>query len=1224
MVIHSSFESWFTALFTSKSKRSVASAAPRKRTRRASALGETLEDRTVPAVFNPVIVPDTALLAGANFSLREAVIAANASNANDTINLKAGVYQLGGTEALNTRLEDAALSGDLDLTDDFHTLTIVGKGAGISIIDADQIDRVFEIFPNVTVVFRNLTIRDGRATDVSYLEEDAPEFIGSFDNSAAGGGVLINRANVTLDNVLVTSNFADAGDGDNGTHGDTNGNGEIGGFAFGGGIAANLADDVVSSTLTRKYTLTLKNNAAVRNNTANAGDGGNGVDSTVEDSDFGFGGEGGAAIGGGLAVVGGTLSITGGTILSNEANGGFGGQAGIGGTTDEGGLGDGADGGFALGGGLFAAGTNVTISVATISNNEANAGTGADGRDEFGIETSEGDPSTTVGFGGDGGAASGGGLFVTAGTLSLTNSNISGNSANGGIGGEGGSGDDTTTGGEGGDGGAAQGGGLFAGGAAVTISATTFANNLANGGLGGDGGDQGSDTGGLGGDGGGAQGGGLSVDGGSLAISASQVRGNKANGGQGGQGGDGSSSDSGGDGGEGGDAQGGGIYADVTAPTITSSTIASNQANGGIGGRGGAGGDTGDESLEGGDGGFGGNGQGGGAYVADGTMALSFSTLSGNVAQGGRGGDGGNGGTNTSDSDSLTGGAGGFGGDGQGGGLYVATFATVVVSNSTLSTNQALGGNGGTGGNGGLGAEGDSPSDLTGGTGGLGGDGQGGGAYVDTGSQTLTLMNSTVSGNVAQGGNGGDGGNGGFGSSEGDTTNGDGGDSGEGGQGQGGGLYSNHGSLNVYNSTVASNRANASDGGNGGEGVGEGSDGLNRNGGGGEGGGVYVDGGNVTAVSSIFADNVAEVGEELDPFFDSSPDIFGFFGEGDTFEHNLLEDNRGTNLVRTVETLADLDAIVADENGNIIGGFDTVGGVTVDPILGPLQNNGGATWTHALVAGSPAIDRGINPNNHANEQRGVGFARHSGAGVDIGAFEVQLDSGIDVLPDPCADPDSATPNVLVITGRSVRDVVTVARSTDGLSLIVTLNGVAETINLADSGVGRILAFGLEGNDSITLTSRVTTSAFLDGGAGNDVLNGGSGNDVLIGQDGNDILNGNDGRDIMIGGDGKDTIGGSTGVMEDILVGGRTVYDNDQDALCQILAHWTSAEEFTPRVDKLLAGTGVPKLSSGEIVDKFVDSLTGQNDLFYRSNATGFKDAVTGVGGKNRVVTVDAL
>jgi len=65
--------------------------------------------------------------------------------------------------------------------------------------------------------------------------------------------------------------------------------------------------------------------------------------------------------------------------------------------------------------------------------------------------------------------------------------------------------------------------------------------------------------------------------------------------------------------------------------------------------------------------------------------------------------------------------------------------------------------------------------------------------------------------------------------------------------------------------------------------------------------------------------------------------------------------------------------------GNILG---------QDPLLGPLQNNGGPTKTHALLPGSPAIDHGSNPAGLTFDQRGPGFARSTGAGVDIGAFEL--------------------------------------------------------------------------------------------------------------------------------------------------------------------------------------------------------------------------------------------
>ena len=78
--------------------------------------------------------------------------------------------------------------------------------------------------------------------------------------------------------------------------------------------------------------------------------------------------------------------------------------------------------------------------------------------------------------------------------------------------------------------------------------------------------------------------------------------------------------------------------------------------------------------------------------------------------------------------------------------------------------------------------------------------------------------------------------------------------------------------------------------------------------------------------------------------------------------------------------------LVMTSNGNVAAG---VIAFTSDPKLGPLQNNGGATKTHALLPGSPVIGSG---NNYAGawfDQRGRGYPRASGASysTDIGAFQ---------------------------------------------------------------------------------------------------------------------------------------------------------------------------------------------------------------------------------------------
>lgn len=61
--------------------------------------------------------------------------------------------------------------------------------------------------------------------------------------------------------------------------------------------------------------------------------------------------------------------------------------------------------------------------------------------------------------------------------------------------------------------------------------------------------------------------------------------------------------------------------------------------------------------------------------------------------------------------------------------------------------------------------------------------------------------------------------------------------------------------------------------------------------------------------------------------------------------------------------------------------------LSVDPRLAGLGSNGGYTLTHALRDDSPALDSGNNAADLDYDQRGTGFPRVKGTGVDIGAFE---------------------------------------------------------------------------------------------------------------------------------------------------------------------------------------------------------------------------------------------
>src|SRR5581483_10807922 len=88
------------------------------------------------------------------------------------------------------------------------------------------------------------------------------------------------------------------------------------------------------------------------------------------------------------------------------------------------------------------------------------------------------------------------------------------------------------------------------------------------------------------------------------------------------------------------------------------------------------------------------------------------------------------------------------------------------------------------------------------------------------------------------------------------------------------------------------------------------------------------------------------------------------------------------------------DNISSDASCNLTGPGDRN---STDPLLGPLQDNGGFMPTHALLPGSPAID-GVTHNAcppPATDQRG--FLRPAGARCDVGAFELGA-----ALPTPTA------------------------------------------------------------------------------------------------------------------------------------------------------------------------------------------------------------------------------
>jgi Ca2+-binding RTX toxin-like protein len=102
---------------------------------------ELLEDRMAPAVFNVTTPADVVNANDGLLSLREAILAANASPGIDTVNVPTGTYHL----TIAGAGENGAATGDLDL---LESVKVVGAGAGQTTVDATGLgDRVFHVLP---------------------------------------------------------------------------------------------------------------------------------------------------------------------------------------------------------------------------------------------------------------------------------------------------------------------------------------------------------------------------------------------------------------------------------------------------------------------------------------------------------------------------------------------------------------------------------------------------------------------------------------------------------------------------------------------------------------------------------------------------------------------------------------------------------------------------------------------------------------------------------------------------------------------------------------------------------------------------------------------------------------------------------------------------------------------------------------------------------------------
>ncbi len=254
--------------------------------------------------------------------------------------------------------------------------------------------------------------------------------------------------------------------------------------------------------------------------------------------------------------------------------------------------------------------------------------------------------------------------------------------------------------------------------------------------------------------------------------------------------------------------------------------------------------------------------------------------------------------------------------------------------------------------------------------------------------------------------------------------------------GSGGGVH-NRGTMTISNSTISGNIS--SGGGAGIRNVGSGpvltisNSTISGNTTAGSGGGIFQD--SITATLNL--NNVTITSNVADADLDGFGSGGGVAISGSAFISNtIIAEN-----INVIPALSDCLASFTSNGYNLVGDNtgcvftaatgDQVGtGISpIDPLLGLLQDNGGATFTQTLLAGSPAIDAGspalgvAPPACETTDQRGVARPKDGDANgstlCDIGAFELA----------GCPVPDLPLPNTgcnkygftstLVITAASI-------------------------------------------------------------------------------------------------------------------------------------------------------------------------------------------------------------
>ena len=322
---------------------------------------------------------------------------------------------------------------------------------------------------------------------------------------------------------------------------------------------------------------------------------------------------------------------------------------------------------------------------------------------------------------------------------------------------------------------------------------------------------------------------------------------------------------------------------------------------------------------------------------------------------------------------------------GRGGGVANRASGTLTINNSTLSGNQATAAGG----------------DL------------GGGGLINYGSNaTVTIDSSTISNNTTSTA----------------SVN-------------GGGLKNYQGTMTVRNSTISGNTAQY------------------------VGGGIHVNYGTVTLTNCTITGNQANL---------HTGGIRQYEGGTVSIKNTIISGNTAGNYDNINGTITSLGFNLIDnlDGAAFAASMGDWIGPSYDPMLGPLADNGGPTYTHALLTGSDAIDTG--GCDYIIDQRG--YPRTSPC--DIGAFEL---AGITLT---ISDVNETGTTIATVTRTSTSGAVTLNLTSNDpteatVPLTVTIPDGSTTATFTVTGVDDGI---VDGTQAVTITAQggiYSTSTDID-------------------------------------------------------------------------------------------------------------------------------------------------